>query len=44
LVKKKDREMETLMIEGAQLDMLKRENGLLKDKVKGLETIIEEMK
>ena len=38
LVKKKDREMETLMIEGAQLDMLKRENGVLKDKIKGLET------
>ncbi len=30
--------METLMIEGAQLDMLKRENGALKDKIKGLET------
>ena len=38
LVKKKDREMETLMIEGAQLDMLKRENGVLKDKIKRLET------
>jgi hypothetical protein len=30
--------METLLIEGAQLDMLKRENGVLKDKIKGLET------
>jgi hypothetical protein len=29
--------MERLMIEGAQLDMLKRENGVLKDKIKGLE-------
>jgi len=29
--------METLLIEGAQLDMLKRENGVLKDKIKGLE-------
>ena len=32
------------MIEGAQLDMLKRENGTLKEKIKGLETQIEEMK
>lgn len=36
--------METLMIEGAQLDMLKRENGVLKDKIKALEGQIEEMK
>lgn len=36
--------METLMIEGAQLDMLKRENGVLKDKIKALEGHIEEMK
>jgi hypothetical protein len=36
--------METLMIEGAQLDMLKRENGVLKDKIKALEGQTEEMK
>lgn len=44
LVKKRESQMEAMMIEGAQLDMLKRENAVLKDKIKGLEGVIEGLK
>ncbi len=44
LVKKREKQMEVMMVEGAQLDMLRRENASLKEQIRGLEGLIETLR